>query len=236
MKKLVLTIGCALAAAGVAFAQGSVQWSTIPFGSMTAQTNATLISPLFGGASTSGNTAYGTTIGNAGGVANAGTGFYYELLYQGGASEVTAPTSLAQLLSWSDAGLSASNSTTAGKLSPMTPNAGAVVPWSPGTTDSIVLVGWSSSLGSSWSAVDALLQSSSTFAPNSYFGVTSSGYITTLASSVAPGSAVFGAPTIEGTPIVSLATQLYALPVPEPATMALSGLGGLALLLIRRRK
>jgi len=231
MKKLVLTIGCALATAGVAFAQGSVQWNTIPFGSITAQTNATEISPLFGGAATGSG-----TIGGAGGAASAGTGEYYELLYQGGASEVAAPTTLAQLATWSDAGLTASNSNTAGRLSAINPNTGAVVPWSPGTTDSIVLVGWSSDLGSSWSAVETLLQTSSTFTPNSYFGVSSSGYITTLASSVSPGSAVFGAPTIEGTPIVSLLTQLYALPVPEPTTMALAGLGGLAMLLIRRRK
>jgi len=232
MKKIVLTIGCVLAVAGVGFAQGSVTWATISFTAMTAQTNATQISPLFGGATT------GTgTIGNAGGLASSGTGEYYELLYQGGGSQVAAPISLAQLASWQDAGQSASNSLTAGRLSPINPNGGAIVPWSPGTTDSIVMVGWSANLGSSWAAVDTLLQSASGFAANSFLGFSASGYITTLATSVSPGSVVFAtAATGQGTPIDSLNTQLYALPViPEPATMALAGLGGLALLLFRRR-
>jgi len=232
MKKLILAIGCVLAVAGVAFAQGTVQWSTISFAAMTAQTNATEISPLFGGAATGAG-----TIGAAGGSAAGGTGFYWELLYQGGASQVPAPISLGQLASWLDTGLQASNSNTAGRLTPINATGGAIVPWSAGTTDSIVLVGWSANLGSSWSAVDTLLGSASTFAPNSYLGFSSSGYITTLATSVSPGSVVFAtAATAQGTPIDSLLTQLYSLPVPEPTTMALAGLGGLAMLLIRRRK
>ena len=232
MKKLVITIGCVLAVTGAAFAQGTVNWSTISFANVTAQTNATEISPLFGGAAT------GTgTVGATAGSALGGTGFYYELLYTGGANPAPIPGSIASLLSWSDTGLQASNNpTTLGRLSVMNGNAGAIVPWSTGTTDNIVLVGWSANLGATWGAAESILTNSATFPANSFLGFTTSGYVTTLATTTSPGSAVFGAPTIEGTPIVSLLTQLYALPVPEPTTMALAGLGGLAMLLIRRRK
>jgi len=236
MKKLVITIGCILAVAGAAFAQGNVNWSGISFSAMTAQTNATEISPLFGGAAT------GTgTIGATGGAASAGTGFYYELLYNGAfsGSQAAGPSSIASLLSWSDAGLSASNNpVTLGRLAVINGNAGATVPWSPGTTDNIVVVGWSADLGATWGAALSVLTNSSTFAPGNFLGFSTTGYITTLATTTSPGSTLFGNGTLtaQGLPIFSVLTQLYALPVPEPTTMALAGLGGLAMLLIRRRK
>jgi hypothetical protein len=49
MKKLVLTTACALALAGSGFAQGFVNWGSISFANVTAQTNGTTYSPLFGG-------------------------------------------------------------------------------------------------------------------------------------------------------------------------------------------
>ena len=69
-----------------------------------------------------------------------------------------------------------------------------------------------------------------------FLGVTTTGYINPGTAN--PGVAVFGIAPIAnvGLPIQSVGTQLYALPVPEPGTMALAGLGGLALLLFRRRK
>ncbi len=230
MKKILLTTVIALAVTGSALAQGNINWSGIPFASMTAETNGMQYSPLFGGAAT-GTGTIGPTVATAG-------AFYYELLYTAySGTQAPVPTTLAGLESWSDAGASAESAAAAGKLSPLNANAGYTVPWSPGTTDSIVLVGWSANLGTSWSGAISNLTTFTTFAPGSFFGATATGYITTFATTTTPGAVVFnGAATISGLPINSPNTQLYELPVPEPATMALSGLGGLALLLIRRRK
>ena len=232
MKKLTLTIVCALAATSSAFAQGTVNWLGITPAAMTAQTNTTQASPLFGG----GLTGIGA-IGAAGGNASLGTGFYYELLYNTAfsGSQVAAPTTLAQLASWQDTGLTATNSNTAGRLVAVNPSAGAQVPWSPGTTNNIMLVGWSANLGSSWLSVSNKLANGDVFStPYAFFGESVTGYISPFSD--IPGAPVFGtAPGVEGLPISSLNTQLYLI-VPEPSTIALAGLGGLSLLLFRRRK
>jgi hypothetical protein len=237
MKKIVLATVCAMAMTGAAFAQGNVAWSSISAAFMTAQTNSTQYSPFFGGAA-----AVGGVVGSAGGAASLGTGFYYELLYTGFSGTQATIPNLGSLFSWQDTGLSASNSTTAGRLSVINGNAGAAVPWSPGITDSIVLVGWSANLGASWGVVSNELAHPSTLASvlagqEGFLGVSTTGYITTLSTATSPGAAVFaGGLSAQGLPINSLNTQLYLLPVPEPATMALLGLGGLSLLLFRRSR
>ena len=240
MKKLVLTSVCALATAGAAFAQGIVNWNIISFSSMTAQTNSTTRSSFTGGGS-----AVGGSVGAAGvsGVSSvSGANFYYELLYSAySGTQAAVPTTLAALGTWSDAGLGATNNpTSAGRLAVINPNAGAQVPWSPGTTDSIMMAGWSANLGTTWAAVIATLNSPSLLGAvvgQAFFGLSNTGYITTLSTSTSPGASVFGtAATAQGLPIQSLLTQLYLVsPVPEPATLALVALGGAALL-FRRKK
>src|ERR1039457_6103044 len=149
MKKIVLATVCAMAMTGAAFAQGNVAWSSISAAFMTAQTNSTQYSPFFGGGA-----AVGGVVGSAGGAASLGTGFYYELLYTGFSGTQATIPNLGSLFSWQDTGLSASNSTTAGRLSVINGNAGAAVPWSPGITDSIVLVGLQNH--PEWHADDAI--------------------------------------------------------------------------------
>jgi hypothetical protein len=239
MKKLALTTVCALVVSGVALAQGgNVTWSAIPTSYMSAQTNTTQYSPFFGGAA-----LVGGAVGKTTGAASLGTGYYYELLYTTYSGSQASITSLAALLSWSDTGLGATNNPTglgAGYLSPIAPTTQATVPWAAGSTDSIVLVGWSANLGTSWAAVAQSLTNGTYIATlagqNGFLGISTTGYLSPNTAPAA-GATVF-APTAtqNGLPIYSLNTQLYLLPIPEPATLALAGLGGLSLLLFRRQR
>jgi len=236
MKKLVLTTVCALAMAGAAFAQGNVTWTSIPFGGFTSQTNTTQYSPLFGGAST-GSGVIGNTISST----TAPLTYYFELLYLGGA-QVSAPTTLSALAAWGDAGLGGNNAATASRAQVVAAQStsAATVPWAVGTTDNIVLVGWSADLGTSWATVFNEL-TNSTYATvlagqNGFIGISIAGYETSSAAN--PGSVLIGGgASSTGTPIQSLLTPLYLLPpVPEPTTLALAGLGGLGLMLFRRQR
>ena len=191
MKKLTLTIVSVVAITGAALAQGTLSWNTIAPNGMTAQTNSTAYSPLMGGGTT-GSGAVGVTTGS-------GTAFYYELLYNTSftGSQIAAPT-LAQLTggSWIDSALEATNSSSAGKLGPIANNTAAVpqgtwvggIGTLGGTTNNIVLVGWSANLGTSWSVVSGELANWNTvkgnFAGNSFFGETTTEYIDRVLSRI----------------------------------------------------
>jgi hypothetical protein len=254
MKKLALTIVCALAITGAAFAQGYVNW-TVPTGDVTFETNSTVYSPLFpafGGGNSTGSGTIGLT-------ESANVGFYYELL-----TSTTDNYSDANVWdgTWTGAAgnfgadMTGHNSTglTHGGVAVNTVNGqsgtGVQVNWANGTTQSVVLVGWSANLGTSWGGVTGvsnLLYQLSIGNPTplanqlngqmGFFGETAFGTVNPAAST--PGNILFASsstPTATGTPIFSLNTPLYLLPVPEPTTIALAGLGGLSLLLFRRRK
>lgn len=65
MKKLALTMGCAMALTGASFAQGLVNWNSFLPTGIKVQTNSTAYSPLFGGAAT-GSGVVGSTVAGAG--------------------------------------------------------------------------------------------------------------------------------------------------------------------------
>ncbi|MGA2788800.1 MAG: PEP-CTERM sorting domain-containing protein [Verrucomicrobiota bacterium] len=104
----------------------------------------------------------------------------------------------------------------------------SVVGLAAGATAQFVVVGWSSNMGTTYGAVESFLTSGN---------VTTGMYL---------GESAVGAPTVTGdnflnaSPTIMAATVvpaftlgLYA--IPEPSTMVLVGLGGLSLLLFRRR-
>jgi hypothetical protein len=247
MKKLVLTSVCTLAVASGAFAQGAITWASISAGFATSVTNSTQTSVLGvgGGGATGqgGSSATGVT----------GNGYYYELLfttYSG--STAPQPTTVSQLATWTDTGLEATNGTTGGRLAPIAPLADYNITGfsdataTPNGTNSIMLVGWSANLGSTYALALAALQNGTylTLGAPSFFGESTPGYIQGFANGTSPGASPFGngGLTGAGRPIYNSATgggtpiQMYILPVPEPSTIAMAAFGGLSLLALRRRK
>jgi len=218
MKKIICTLAV-LGAVASSFAQGYVTVA----GTTQNFTNNTLITASWtGGSAASGNGVLGATT----------TGQSYKMalltstaanpiltLFGGGAAVTT---------DWLNTGLLGGNNTFAGRL---TIGAGLLAANAPiGNVQKWILVAWSAGLGADWNAVSTQLTSGS-FANAGFIGW----------STVGTGAAAAAAPTtpliIQGTGgIIPGAMSLYAVPVPEPSTLALAGLGGLALLALRRRK
>jgi len=106
---------------------------------------------------------------------------------------------------------------------------GVAVNMAAGTTYFVQLVGWSASLGSTWSQVESQL-ASGTWSTQGYFGQTT---VSSMTPFVTAGT---GDPTIFPGTWTAGSLTLFSVPVPEPTTLALAGLGGLSMLFLRRRK
>jgi len=230
MKKLAITIGCTVAVAGAAFAQGTIQWENVA-GNFNGATNGTAYSS-FEAQSGALQTTTGVTVGSA------TAQYYYELLTTTTATSV--PTTVSGLSAWTDTTLEAENGAGAnGRITQLNSSSDAVASgWAAGATQNFILVGWSANLGTSWSTVLNELQNwSSDFTANAYFDVSSMG---TLASGTAnPGPLLFGSTTgqINDTTAGSDPMTLNLLgTVPEPTSLALAAMGGASLLLFRRKK
>lgn len=145
--------------------------------------------------------------------------YYFALL--------TAPAGTVDPLAFTFSGAYATNrANTAGAIVGGT--SVAVSGWAPGVTLAVEVAGWSADLGAVWNP--AWLQG--TFAGASGSTVFGLSMIAPVmagggAQSLPPGS-VFG-----GTGITA---PFNLVPVPEPTSMALAGLGAAAMLIFRRRK
>jgi len=212
MKKLALTIS-AVAMAVSAFAQGTVNFNNLP--TQQIRTNSTALG------------------GGIGLTANTPQGFYYGLFI----APVGTLTSDLRDPAWTFTSTYATNTAGVGRLSGGLATGVPVNGWAGGTSANYVVAGWSASLGHDWALV--LPQYDPAYAAGVWAGSTvgffGQSVIGTGISGGGPlGQPVLGmfgaaAPSIQG-------FNLFAVPVPEPATFALAGLGAAALLIFRRRK
>lgn len=100
MKNQIVILLGSLGISSAGFAQGSVNWTAIVPTFVTAQTNTGIYGSGVGG-----------VVGDVQGSASLGTGYYFELLIGSvwSGSPEPPPSTLAQLSSWTDSGLEASN-------------------------------------------------------------------------------------------------------------------------------
>lgn len=107
----------------------------------------------------------------------------------------------------------------------------AVYNWTPGASLYIEIVGWSASLGTSWT--DIQFQLLYGWQNAGYFGVSNYGYIASggYGTPASPGASLFQPAGISSGWLLSRVQ-----PVPEPSILALAALGLLSLGVIFRRK
>jgi hypothetical protein len=219
MKKLLTILGVAMTAALAANGQGFIIVQS------TAANITTNTSSLY---------AQGQGSPVSGKTATAANGFYYSLLFS-----ATTPTGNTDPLngSWSLATLNGggtlvmNNYVLAGAISGSGTSGGVAVNMAAGTTYSVELVGWSSNLGTTFAHVLGEYNTGVWDNNAGFFGFTGLGSMTPFATAGAGDPSIFPGTFANG------ALTLYNVaPIPEPATMALVGLGGLGLLALRRKK
>lgn len=224
MKKLVLTVSLVAGLIGTSFGQGYVTVA----GTFSNSTNTTTLGASFLG---------GTAAGTVGALQSTTAGGLYTMaLLTGAFTGVTNSTQLfnnpGAIANWLDTGTLGHNNTFAGRLTIGSDylTTGTVAPV--GQQNQWLLVAWSTSIGATWASVASQLGSGTFTAQNAYLGWS-------LVGIGAAGPPPTATPlTVQGASgsIINQGMQLLLVPVPEPATIALAGLGGLALLALRRKK
>jgi len=215
MKKILLTGSLIVASLALANAQGTIKFNN--------NTSTYYVS--------TNGVANGGTVGVTDKVAG---DYYYELLY-----DVSTPASSNPATGgWSSTGLVGTNGVVfgGGITGPGAANGVAVSQVAPGASAYFEVVGWSASLnGLSLTQMLADYQSGNWGGLQGYFGFSSaSAGALTLGGLGTPATlppALFG-----GASGIQNGFDLNAIPTPEPASIALAGLGGLALLGLRRKK
>jgi hypothetical protein len=245
MKKTLITLALATAFVSTGLSQGFVSWGN-------ANNTRITTNSVLGGAST------GNISANAGTV---GTTYYFALFYSasattvGGSSGSSSPVlGNAGIYAFSDASWTflnpagpyagytfgaayATNTGTAGRYQPenFDPNQSAtLVPFT--SAAQFVEIGWSANIGTTWQQLQAYLA-------NPAASGLGQGWVgeSDVSGALTPGNPNASPPGLPTTIFGSTAGLinpfvLGLVPVPEPATLALAGLGGLSLLLFRRQR
>jgi hypothetical protein len=223
MKKTLITLAVALAATGM-FAQGTI--STLNSATTYMSTNGV----LYGGGT-------GLTVNTV--------GLYYFALLENASAAVTGGDVSGVInntnplsSTWTYSGITLTNMAAVGYVTGGSSVLDSM--WAYNTTNAFLVVGWSQSLGTSWVALSNNLQTAvangGTWSTPGYYAVSDVGWGQPGGGSPSlPVYHIWGTTgAAQGTPAPGF--TLYAVPVPEPGMIALAGLGGLSLLLIRRRK
>ncbi len=243
MKKILAIISI-VTGATLAFGQGTIVVTSL--NATYAMYTNTAVGTAFGGTGTGGVSGKTST---AGANTTTGAGFYYQLLIQPytGLGVVDNPNPANGWYAATMVGSIITNGTAlAGSITAPggTTTAGATVNnWGAptggsasagGTEMYYMLVGWSASLGNSWLTVSNDIVNNSWSSTSYLVGWSAVGYgFSGGGANNVPAPSVFGVTAAEPGAFTS-GFSLFA--VPEPTTMALVGLGGLSLLLFRRRK
>jgi hypothetical protein len=224
MKKIILTLIGMVAGASLVHAQGGLlSWANA---AAHPSTNSTPYAT--GYPSTTGAAHSGFTSGTAAGL------YYFVLLTATSTTANDAGNPFGtdwSAVSYASGGTAlGTNNVVAGSVTGLGSTAGFASSLNAGTTYFDMVVAWSASLGADWATASSWGPGFGGTTPAGYFGYSNVGSITPTS---APAN---GAGIIAGGSANPGAIVLYAVPVPEPATIALAGLGGLAALALRRRK
>lgn len=138
----------------------------------------------------------------------------------------TAPVGTTDPNAFSYAGFIGANQGVAGRFSG---GVVAIANNAPGSHLAMLVRGWSANCGTTWAAAQAFAANPSA---NYNWGQSGIAADVTLGGGAIPAGTIFSTVSANATP----GFTLDFVPVPEPSTFALAGLGAAALLIFRRRK
>jgi len=238
MKKLILTLGAMVVSTGL-FAQGYI---TMANGNSTQVDTNMIVSPFFGGpgGGWSGTNSASDFHGGFTSTTFGSTYFYVALLTQPYSGSLTADTNVFDgTWQYTSAQTTDASSGQPGKIVGL--NDVTVSNWGVNVTQQFILAAWTANLGATWAIVSNELASgnfSSYTSGTPFFGVSAVSFEAAQPAPSAPAATLWSAllgPQSYGNPISS-GIAMYIVPIPEPGSLALAGLGGLSLLLFRRQR
>jgi len=236
MKKTLVILALGVSAIASSYGQGNVFFNN--GNTVKIATNSVTTA-------TAGSTSTQLTMVNAG-----NNGYYYALLFSAAATTVNGSSSaiignngnyvFSDLANWTLATTSGgavlgTNTLSAGRFASNQADTGSVTQISnlgAGASAHFVIVGWSADIGNTFAAASAWWNAGQP-TTGGWLGESNvSGLLTTGITGSTTTLTLMGT----GASLINAFTIGQVIPTPEPATIALAGLGGLSLLALRRKK